>query len=142
LVKIRLARTGSRKRPYYRIVAAEDSFRRDGRFLEILGTYDPLRKPAGIEVKSEAVLKWLSQGAQPSDTVKRILAKAGVWAHWRSVQNGSAELGGLTGRLTGEIERKRPPRPSKKAAARIAPAEEAGEGGESVAAATSKETSG
>ena len=142
MVKIRLARKGSRKRPYYRIVAAEEAYRRDGRFLEILGTYDPLKKPAGLEVKSEAVLKWLSKGAQPSDTVKRILAKAGVWAHWRAVQNGTAELEAMSGRLTGEIERQRPPRPSKKAAARIAPAEEAAPAAAAATADAAKETSG
>jgi small subunit ribosomal protein S16 len=120
LVKIRLARKGSHKRPFYRIVVAEESHRRDGRFIEIVGTYDPLSKPAGVEVKSEAVLKWLSQGAQPTDTVRRILANCGVWAHWRSVQAGQAELGDLTGRVTGELERKRTDRPSKKAVAKIA----------------------
>ncbi len=84
-----------------------------------MGTYDPLRKPAGIEVNSDSVLKWLSQGAQPTDTVRRIFAKTGVWAHWRAVQNKQAELGEMTGRVTGEIERDRPPRPSKKVAAKV-----------------------
>jgi len=119
LVRIRLARMGSHKRPFYRIVVAEESHRRDGRFIEIVGTYDPLKKPAGVEVKSDAVLKWLSHGAQPTDTVRRILAKTGVWAHWRSVQAGQAQLGDLNGRLTGDLERKRAERPSKKAAAKI-----------------------
>jgi small subunit ribosomal protein S16 len=139
LVKIRLTRKGTRKRPFYRIVAAEEAYRRDGRFLEILGTYDPLRKPAGVEVHSEAVLKWLSQGAQPSETVKRILAKTGVWAHWRSVQSGSAELGGLSGRRAGEMERQRPARPSKKAAARIAQPSEAAAETAAAPAEASKE---
>jgi small subunit ribosomal protein S16 len=141
LVKIRLARKGTRKRPFYRIVVAEEAYRRDGRFLEIVGTYDPLRKPAGIEVKSEAVLKWLSQGAQPTDTVRQILAKSGVWAHWRSVQSGAAELGGLSGRRTGEIERQRPPRPSKKTVARIAKTDEA-PAAQGAAAEASQEKSG
>lgn len=120
MVKIRLARKGSHKRPFYRIVVAEESSRRDGRFIEIVGTYDPLKKPAGIEVNSEAVLKWLSQGAQPTDTVKRILAKTGVWKHWRAVQAGDAPLEEMTGRVTGELERQRAERPSQKAVAKIA----------------------
>ena len=128
MVKLRLARMGNRNRPYYRVVAAEDSSRRDGRFIEILGTYDPLKKPAALEVESESVLKWLSQGAQPSDTVRRILSKTGVWAHWRAVQAGKAELAGMTEKVSGTVERKRSPRPSKKAAAKIATTE--GEGGD------------
>jgi len=114
---------GNRNRPYYRVVAAEDSMRRDGRFIEILGTYDPLKKPAAIEVRSDAVLKWLANGAQPSDTVRRILAKTGVWAHWRDVQKGKAEVGGMADRRAGTVERARPPRLSKKAAAKIATTE-------------------
>jgi small subunit ribosomal protein S16 len=102
------------------MVVAEDSHRRDGRFIEILGTYDPLKKPASIEVKSEAVLKWLSEGAQPTDTVKRILAKCGVWAHWRAVQEGKGALDAVTGRRAGTMERARRSRPSKKALAKIA----------------------
>jgi len=119
LVKLRLARMGNRKRPFYRVVAAEEANRRDGRFIEILGTYDPVKKPAAIEVKSDAVLKWLSNGAQPTDTVRRILAKAGVWAHWQSVQAGNAEIGDLTGSIEGTVERERKTAPSKKAVARI-----------------------
>jgi small subunit ribosomal protein S16 len=111
---------GNRKRPFYRVVAAEESHRRDGRFIEIVGTYDPLRKPAAIEVKSDAVLKWLANGAQPTDTVKRILAKSGVWAHWRAVQSGEAELSGMTDRVSGTVERERAEKPSKKTVARIA----------------------
>ena len=128
MVKLRLARMGNRNRPYYRVVAAEDSSRRDGRFIEILGSYDPLKKPASLEVESEAVLKWLSQGAQPSDTVRRILAKTGVWAHWRAVQAGKAELSGMTETRSGTMERKRSPRLSKKAAAKITTTE--GESGD------------
>ncbi len=137
MVKIRLARKGNRKRPFYRVVVAEESSRRDGRFIEIVGTYDPLKKPAAIEVKSEAVLKWLSQGAQPTDTVKRILMKSGVWAHWRSVQAGEAELGGMTGKVEGTIERGRDSRPSSKAVAKIA--EEQAKAEEAAAAAAAEE---
>jgi small subunit ribosomal protein S16 len=119
LVKIRLARMGNRKRPFYRMVVAEDSHRRDGRFIEIVGTYDPLRKPAAIEVHSEAVLRWLARGAQPTETVRRILTKCGLWAHWRAVQEGKAALEEMSGPLTGTLERSRPRAPSKKTATRI-----------------------
>jgi small subunit ribosomal protein S16 len=111
---------GSHKRPFYRVVVAEEASRRDGRFIEIVGTYDPLKKPAAIEVESEAVVKWLAQGAQPTDTVKRILAKSGVWAHWQAVQRGEAEPAALTGRVVGTMERGRSDKPSKKAVARVA----------------------
>jgi small subunit ribosomal protein S16 len=125
LVKIRLARVGNRNRPYYRVVVAEDSHRRDGRFVEIVGTYDPLAKPAGIEVQAEAVLRRLAEGAQPSDTVKQILKKSGVWAHWIQVKEGNAKIEDLTGRLGGTVERARERKPSKKAAAKIAEEEKA-----------------
>jgi small subunit ribosomal protein S16 len=107
------------------MVVAEDSHRRDGRFIEILGSYDPMKKPASAEVKSEAVLKWLSDGAQPTDTVKRILAKCGVWAHWRAVQEGKGTIGEVTGRRSGTLERPRRGRPSKKALAKIGAKSEA-----------------
>jgi small subunit ribosomal protein S16 len=110
---------GNLNRPYYRLVAAEESHRRDGRFIEILGFYDPLKKPDWVEVKSEAVLQWLGKGAQPSDTVKRMLAKTGIWAHWRAMQAGTAELGAFTeARPSGSLDRGRKARQSKKAAAK------------------------
>lgn len=120
MVKLRLARVGNHKRPFYRVVAAEEANRRDGRFIEIVGTYDPLQQPAVTEVKADAVIKWLSQGAQPTDTVRRILAQSGVWAHWQAVKAGTVEAGAMTGRISGELDTKRSSRPSKKAVARIA----------------------
>lgn len=79
-VRIRLARHGAKKRPYYRIVAASSEAPRDGRFLEVLGTYNPLTDPATVSVKEDRVLDWLGKGAQPSDTVRSLLRKSGVWA--------------------------------------------------------------
>jgi small subunit ribosomal protein S16 len=79
-VRIRLARHGAKKRPYYRIVAAPSEAPRDGRFLEVLGTYNPLTDPATITVREDRVLDWLGKGAQPSDTVRSLLRKSGVWA--------------------------------------------------------------
>ncbi len=74
-VKIRLARHGAKKRPFYRIVVAENEARRDGRFLEIVGTYNPLKEPADINLKGERIEYWLGQGATPTDTVKSLLKK-------------------------------------------------------------------
>ncbi|MFQ5329745.1 MAG: 30S ribosomal protein S16 [Thermodesulfobacteriota bacterium] len=74
-VKIRLARFGSKKRPFYRIVVADARAPRDGAFKEIVGTYDPATEPAKIDVKGERILAWLSKGAEPTDTVRSLLKK-------------------------------------------------------------------
>ncbi len=78
-VKIRLARHGAKKRPFYRIVAADSDSPRDGRFLEKLGTYNPLQDPAQVILDAERVKYWIGQGATPSDTVKTILKREGVF---------------------------------------------------------------
>ena len=75
-MKIRLARGGSKKRPFYRIVAANAQSRRDGRPLEYLGYYNPMVEPAEIKVDMEKVQKWLDTGAEPTDTVRALLKKA------------------------------------------------------------------
>ena len=77
-VKLRLKRMGAKKAPFYRIVAADSRYPRDGRFLEIVGTYNPNTKPATCDINEEVALKWLSVGAQPTDTVKTLLTNAGV----------------------------------------------------------------
>ncbi len=74
-VKIRLTRQGTKKRPFYRIVAADTQFPRDGRFLEVLGTYNPMTEPASVTLKQDRIDYWLGTGAKPSDTVKSILKK-------------------------------------------------------------------
>ena len=78
MVKLRLTRMGSHKRPFYRIVAATSSAPRDGRFIEIVGTYNPVADPAIVEINEEKVLKWLKNGAQPTDTVRSLLSKEGI----------------------------------------------------------------
>ena len=78
MVKIRLHRMGAKKAPYYRIVVADSRFPRDGRFIEELGTYDPLAEPSAIKVDLERAKYWISNGAQPTDTVKGLLKKAEV----------------------------------------------------------------
>lgn len=74
-VRIRLARHGAKKKPFYRIVVADSESPRDGKYLEAVGTYNPLRDPAEISVKQERVQYWLEQGAIPTDTVKSLLKK-------------------------------------------------------------------
>ena len=79
-VKIRLARHGATKKPFYRIVVADNESSRDGRFLENVGTYDPLLDPAKVTLNSERIKYWISQGAKPTDTVKNLLKKEGFFA--------------------------------------------------------------
>ncbi len=78
-VKIRLARHGAKKKPFYRIVVADSESPRDGRFLENLGTYDPLYDPAKIILKTERIRYWMDQGALPTDTVNSLLKKEGFF---------------------------------------------------------------
>ena len=77
-VKIRLQRFGAKKRPFYRIVASESTRSRDGKFLEIIGTYDPLTTPATVVIDKEKANKWLTNGAKPTDTVKSLFKKYGI----------------------------------------------------------------
>lgn len=77
-VKIRLARRGAKKRPYYRIVAADSRSPRDGKFLEIIGRYDPMTDPSTITIDEDKAKKWLDQGAQPSDAVAKLLSISGI----------------------------------------------------------------
>ena len=79
-VKIRLARHGARKRPFYRIVVANSENPRDGRFIETVGTYNPLPDPAQISIKQERIKYWMDQGAIPTDTVRSLLKKEGFFA--------------------------------------------------------------
>ena len=74
-VKLRLKRMGAKQKPFYRIVAADSRSPRDGRFIEVVGTYNPLKNPAEITVKEDRVLYWLNNGAQATDTVRSILSK-------------------------------------------------------------------
>jgi len=78
LVKIRLTRLGAHKKPFYRIIVSDSRTRRDGPFIEIIGTYDPMKEPSEIKVNAERAKYWIGQGAQPTDTVKRLLNKAAV----------------------------------------------------------------
>ncbi len=77
-VKLRLKRMGKKKAPFYRIVAADSRSPRDGRFIETIGTYNPTTVPAQVTLDAELAMKWLNNGAQPSDTVRNILSKQGI----------------------------------------------------------------
>ena len=77
-VKIRLKRMGAKKAPFYRVVVADARFPRDGRFIETIGTYDPTTTPAAVKIDEEKVLKWMGNGAQPTDTVKNLFSKQGI----------------------------------------------------------------
>ena len=77
-VKIRLRRMGAKKAPFYRIVVADSRYPRDGRFIEENGTYDPMQEPSVVKVDAEKAKKWISNGAQPTDTVKTLFKKNGI----------------------------------------------------------------
>ncbi|MFA7075787.1 MAG: 30S ribosomal protein S16 [Candidatus Izemoplasmatales bacterium] len=87
MVKLRLQRFGTTKRPFYRVVAADARKTRDGRYLEIVGVYEPTKKPAVVEINHELAIKWLLAGAQPTETVKSLFKKAGVMNEFLSEKN-------------------------------------------------------
>ncbi len=78
MVKIRLRRMGAKKAPFYRVVVADSRYARDGRFIEEIGYYDPTKEPSVVKIDAEKAKQWLSNGAQPTDTVREILKKAAV----------------------------------------------------------------
>ena len=78
MVKIRLTRLGAHKKPFYRLIVADSKARRDGPFIEILGTYDPLKEPSEIKIDLEKAKYWLQNGAQATDTAKKLMQKAGL----------------------------------------------------------------
>jgi small subunit ribosomal protein S16 len=78
-VKLRLMRMGKKKQPTYRVVAADARSPRDGRFIEIVGTYEPRRDPSVIKIDNEKAVKWLRNGAQPTETVEKLLKASGAW---------------------------------------------------------------
>ncbi len=91
MVRLRLRRMGRKKRPFYRIVAADSRAPRDGRFIETLGTYNPLTKPHTVEFDEERVLYWLKNGAQPSQTVRSLFKQKGLWLKWDLMKKGAEE---------------------------------------------------
>lgn len=89
-VRIRLRRMGAKKRPFYRFVAADSRCARDGRFLETLGYYNPMERPAKLVVKEESIFKWLKEGAQMSETVNSLFRQINLLAKWEKVKAGES----------------------------------------------------
>ncbi|RAK23344.1 small subunit ribosomal protein S16 [Anoxybacillus vitaminiphilus] len=87
-VKIRLKRMGAKKSPFYRIVVADSRSPRDGRFIETIGTYNPVAEPAQININEELALKWLQNGAKPSDTVRNLFSKQGILEKFHNLKYG------------------------------------------------------
>lgn len=87
-VKIRLKRMGAKKRPFYRVVIADSRSPRDGRFIETVGTYNPISQPAEIKLDETKILSWLSNGAQPSETVRNLLSESGILAKHAESKSG------------------------------------------------------
>lgn len=89
-VRLRLKRTGKKKQPSYRVVAVDSRKPRDGRVLEVIGTYDPRQEPSAISIVNERAVHWLSHGAQPSETVSKLLTISGAWDDFRSASDPQA----------------------------------------------------
>ncbi|AMA72641.1 MULTISPECIES: 30S ribosomal protein S16 [Aneurinibacillus] len=86
-VKIRLKRMGQKKAPFYRVVVADSRAPRDGRFIEEIGTYNPVAQPAQVNIDEEKALKWLTTGAQPTDTVRSLFRKQGLLQKFHEMRN-------------------------------------------------------
>lgn len=113
-VRIRLRRMGAKKRPFYRFVAADSRSPRDGRFLENLGWYNPILKPAEVHLKEERIYEWLKNGALPTETVAALFKQVGLWKKWELMKKGG-DVSGLT--ITTQIKE----RPKKKKKGKKAP---------------------
>lgn len=113
-VHLRLLRMGAKKQAFYRIVASDSRRARDGRFLEIVGTYNPITKPAEVRVHEDKLTKWLDQGAQPSDTVSTLLTQVGFTEKYHKAKKGE-DVSGLALKTTIK-ERHKKTRKMKKAA--------------------------
>lgn len=87
-VKIRLKRMGAKKTPFYRIVVADSRSPRDGRYIEVVGTYNPVAQPAKVEINEELVLKWMNDGAKPSDTVRNLFSNEGIMEKFHNAKLG------------------------------------------------------
>jgi small subunit ribosomal protein S16 len=96
MVKIRLMRMGAKKRPFFRVVVADSRSPRDGRFIENIGRYHPLSDPSVIEIDEERALHWLGVGAQPTDSVRNLLDKAGIWTKFSSAPLEKPKVGART----------------------------------------------
>lgn len=101
-VKLRLKRMGAKQKPFYRIVAADSRSARDGSFIEIVGTYNPLLIDNKITLDEDKALKWLNNGAEPTATVKNILSSSGIWAKFKSSKQNSKKIAKNSKEKSGE----------------------------------------
>ncbi len=115
MVRIRLRRVGSRHQPSFRIVVTDRESPRDGRFLEVIGHYNPRTQPATVDLNEARLYHWLQHGAQPSDSLAQILRGAGAWARWERLKGGEA-LDGLLAEA-GSAQPPTDPRTSRMASA-------------------------
>ncbi len=90
-VRLRLTRMGKRKKPFYRIVAVDSRIKRDGKYLEAIGFYNPIPDPYELQIDTDRALYWLKQGAQPSDTVRSLFRRKGIMLRWDLIQRGKSE---------------------------------------------------
>ncbi len=86
-VRIRLMRMGAKKKPFYRVVVANSRSPRDGRFIDIIGTYNPLTQPAEINIDQDKAIEWIGKGAEPSDTVRSLFSKVGILKKIHEIKN-------------------------------------------------------
>lgn len=86
-VKLRLLRMGAKKKPFYRVVAADSRTKRDGKYIELVGTYNPVTNPADVQINEEVALKWLNEGAIPTDTVRSLFSKQGIMEKFHNQKN-------------------------------------------------------
>ncbi|HLT68985.1 MAG TPA: 30S ribosomal protein S16 [Acidimicrobiales bacterium] len=96
-VKLRLMRMGKKKQPTYRVVAADSRSPRDGRFIEIVGSYDPRREPSVVRIDNDKAVDWLRKGAQPTDAVRKLLEISGAWQQFRGGEGAPAGSPAATG---------------------------------------------
>lgn len=121
-VRLRLRRVGKKKMPIYHIVAADSRAARNGKFLEIVGRYDPLQNPHTVTSKEERVFFWLKAGALPTDTVKSLLQRSGLWMKWSLTKRGkdpafiATEMEKWTMAQSGKLEREKARKERRKAA--------------------------
>lgn len=100
MVKLRLRRAGKKKQPFYKVVATDIRSPRDGRYLEAVGSYDPRMHPPELKFKEERVFHWLRKGAQPTDTVRSLFRRSGLWLRWTLTKRGVDEA-----KMQGILER-------------------------------------
>ena len=145
MVKLRLRRVGKKKQPIYKIVAADSRAARDGKFIEAIGQYNPLVNPMIITLKEPRLYSWLKNGAQPTDTVRSLLQRQGLWLKWGLMKKGADEatiasaMEKWQGQQADKLERDRVRKARRKAAKRKQAAAEAAPAAPAAAAEAAAE---